>query len=82
MLLFTKENRFAKDKPDLLKKNPLMNLPYVIDGETVITQSNACFLYLGRKFNLNGKNEDEIAKNDQVFFKSKVKTQSKVMCDV
>eukprot|EP00008_Paramoeba_atlantica_P003081 CAMPEP_0201489716 /NCGR_PEP_ID=MMETSP0151_2-20130828/23419_1 /ASSEMBLY_ACC=CAM_ASM_000257 /TAXON_ID=200890 /ORGANISM="Paramoeba atlantica, Strain 621/1 / CCAP 1560/9" /LENGTH=237 /DNA_ID=CAMNT_0047875399 /DNA_START=37 /DNA_END=750 /DNA_ORIENTATION=+ len=56
---------FAKDKPDLLKKNPLMNLPYVIDGETVITQSNACFLYLGRKFNLNGKNEDEIAKNDQ-----------------
>ena len=66
-MLFTKENRLVQAKPVLSKKNPLMNLPYVIDGETVITQSNACLLYLGRKFNLNGKNEDEIAKNDQVF---------------
>jgi len=52
-------------KPSLKSKNPLINLPYVIDGKHIITQSNACFLYFGRKFNLNGKNEEESIKNDQ-----------------
>jgi len=52
-------------KPTLKAKNPLINLPYVIDGNHIVTQSNACFYYLGRKFNLNGKNEEEHIKNDQ-----------------
>mmetsp|Transcript_12566 Transcript_12566/g.35497 ORF Transcript_12566/g.35497 Transcript_12566/m.35497 type:complete len:235 (-) Transcript_12566:594-1298(-) len=52
-------------KPALLEKNALMNLPYVIDGDMVVTQSNACLLYLGRKYGLNGKTEKEISKNDQ-----------------
>jgi len=53
------------EKPALKARNPLMNLPYVIDGDRVITQSNSCLLYLGRKFGLSGKNEDETAKMEQ-----------------
>jgi len=46
-------------KEGLRAKNPLINLPYVIDGDLVISQSNACFMYLGRKLNLLGSNEVE-----------------------
>eukprot|EP01102_Stenamoeba_stenopodia_P021890 TRINITY_DN893_c0_g7_i1.p1 TRINITY_DN893_c0_g7~~TRINITY_DN893_c0_g7_i1.p1 ORF type:complete len:236 (-),score=52.42 TRINITY_DN893_c0_g7_i1:61-768(-) len=52
-------------KPALKERNPLMNLPYVIDGDRVVTQSNACLLYLGRKFGLGGKNEDETVRMEQ-----------------
>jgi len=52
-------------KPALKDRNPLMNLPYVVDGDRVITQSNACLLYLGRKFGLSGKNEDEVTRMEQ-----------------
>lgn len=44
-------------KPDLKAKNPLINLPYVIDGDVILTQSNACCLYVGRKLGLLGNNE-------------------------
>eukprot|EP01038_Epipyxis_sp_PR26KG_P004456 gene4456-6302_t len=47
-------------KNELIKLNPLMNLPYVIDGDMVVTQSNACMSYLGRKFGMLGKNEVEV----------------------
>ena len=43
-----KETWFGGDKPALQKKNALMNLPYVVDGETVVTQSNSVLLYLGK----------------------------------
>ena len=43
-----------------------MNLPYLIDGDNVVAQTNAILSYLGRKYNLNGKTETEIIKNDQV----------------
>ena len=46
-------------------KNALANLPYVIDGETVVTQSNACLLYLGRKLGLMGGTKAETAKAEQ-----------------
>ena len=46
-------------KPALKEKNALMNLPYVIDGDRVVTQSNACLQYLGKKLNLMGKGEHE-----------------------
>merc|ERR1712137_756018 len=55
---------FSK-KPALKERNALMNLPYVIDGDNVITQSNACLMYLGRKFNLVGKNDSDLAKVEQ-----------------
>ena len=36
---------------------PLANLPYLVDGEKCICQTNAIFLYLGEKLGLNGKTE-------------------------
>jgi glutathione S-transferase len=52
-------------KPELKAKNALMNLPYVIDGDNIVTQSNACLEYLGRKFGLLGSNEGEESKTQQ-----------------
>lgn len=40
-------------KLELIKQNSCINLPYVIDGDFVITQSNTCALYLGRKTGLD-----------------------------
>ena len=57
---------FKEDKPKLLKENALMNLPYIQYDDVVVTQSNACLRFLGRKLDLNGKNEKEITNNDQV----------------
>jgi glutathione S-transferase len=56
---------YKHTKPLLKAKNPLMNLPYVLDGlgestagevpdSVVVAQSNACLAYLGRKFGLWG----------------------------
>ena len=42
---------------DLKQLNPLINLPYLIDGDVIVSQSNACFTYLGRKFDMLGKYE-------------------------
>ncbi len=42
---------FSK-KPELKAKNPLINLPYVADGDMVLAQSNACMAYLGRKLGM------------------------------
>ena len=36
---------FGKDKPELKKKNSMINLPYLIDDDEVITQSNSILLY-------------------------------------
>jgi glutathione S-transferase len=41
-------------KAELSKKNPLANLPFVIDGDVVVTQSNACLTYLAGKLGLMG----------------------------
>ncbi|GFY41279.1 glutathione S-transferase [Trichonephila inaurata madagascariensis] len=35
------------------------NLPYYIDGNIRITQSTAILRYLGRKYGLDGKNEQD-----------------------
>jgi glutathione S-transferase len=54
-------------KPDLKAKNPLINLPYVIDGEgTIVTQSTACMLFLGRKLSLLGKNDLDLVQCEQL----------------
>ena len=47
-------------KPALLSRNALMNLPYIEDDGVFVAQSNACLLHLGRKFKLNGANEQEV----------------------
>jgi len=48
-----KEKWFGERKPELLKKNACINLPYIVDGELVITQSITCTLYLGKKFGID-----------------------------
>ena len=48
-----REKYFGGDKPELAKKNPLINLPYVVDGETVVTQSNSVLIYLGKKLGID-----------------------------
>ncbi|XP_077190307.1 glutathione S-transferase Mu 1-like isoform X1 [Paroedura picta] len=42
------------------------NLPYLIDGETKITQSNAIIRYIARKHNMCGESEDEIIRVDML----------------
>lgn len=48
-----KETWFGADKPELLKKNSCMNLPYIIDGDMVVTQSNTCVFYLGKRLGID-----------------------------
>ena len=47
------ERWFGRDKPALAQQNALINLPYVVDGETVVTQSNSCLLYLGQRLGID-----------------------------
>lgn len=42
-----------------------MNLPYILDGDRVISQSNSCAAYLGRKFGMLGSTEDELIKCEE-----------------
>lgn len=50
-------DEWASYKAELLKVNPFANLPFVKDGDRVVTQSNACMSYLGAKFGLLGNGE-------------------------
>merc|ERR1711935_690279 len=42
------------------------NLPYLIDGNIKVTQSNAILRYLGRKFGLDGKTEADKVRVDMM----------------
>merc|ERR1719245_2643824 len=46
--------------------NPLANLPYIVDGDVCVCQTNACFLYLGDRFGLNGKTPADHLKTVQL----------------
>merc|ERR1719337_88773 len=48
-----KEKWFGEKKPELIQQNACINLPYIIDGENVVTQSNTCMLYLGGKLGID-----------------------------
>lgn len=48
---------FKGRKPEILKLNPLANLPYIVDGQTCVAQTNAILVYLGDKYNMNGSSE-------------------------
>jgi len=48
-----KEKWFGEKKPELAQKNSCINLPYIVDGDTVVTQSNTCMLYLGAKLGID-----------------------------
>ncbi|XP_070574573.1 glutathione S-transferase Mu 1-like [Ptychodera flava] len=43
---------------------PFPNLPYMIDGDVKLTQSNAILRYLARKANLLGTNDTEVIRVD------------------
>ena len=63
------------DKIVLKKKNSLINLPYIelIDSsgnELLISQSNACLSYLGRKFKMFGVNEIEQIQCEQLLLET------------
>ena len=48
-----KKTWFGERKPSLMKDNSCINLPYVQDGDNVVTQSNTCLLYLGKKLGID-----------------------------
>jgi len=63
------------DKIVLKKRNSLINLPFIelinsSGNELLISQSNACLSFLGRKFNMFGKNELEISKCEQLLLET------------
>ena len=63
------------DKIKLKNRNSLINLPYIElidanDNNIVISQSNACLSYLGRKFNMFGNNEIEETQCEQLLLET------------
>lgn len=48
---------FEKKKPELIKINSCINLPYILDGDKVITQSNTCMLYLGKSLGIDSEGD-------------------------
>lgn len=53
---------FNSIKPKLSEKNPAITLPYLIDGETVISESDGIIVYIihkAKKTELLGRNADE-----------------------
>lgn len=50
------------DKPKLKEKNAFINLPYIksADGSVLVTQSNSCMSYLGRRLRMWGNNEEQV----------------------
>jgi len=48
-----KETWFGGKKPGLAAQNSCINLPYIVDGDLVVTQSNTCLVYLGRKLGVD-----------------------------
>lgn len=51
-------------KDTLLGEYPFPNLPFLADGDVLVTQSNAILRYLGRKNGLLGTTEEEMVKVD------------------
>lgn len=58
-----KKAYIAEKEHNLLQYTPFMNLPYIADEreKVVLTQTNACFQYLGNEFGMMGKTSLEHA---------------------
>jgi len=65
-LMYKEYSAYVADKEIYKKINPYFNLPSIIDNDQVICQSNACFLYLGKKLGLDGEGSDTQLKIVQV----------------
>jgi glutathione S-transferase len=57
---------FKEDKPKILEKNPLANLPYLEAGSDCICQTNACLSYIGNRLRLNGFSRKASLLNEQL----------------
>ena len=57
---------YGVQKKQNIKMNPLANLPYVIENGTMITQTNACLQYLGRRLDMMGDTQQEADDCNQV----------------
>lgn len=57
---------FKEDKPKILEKNVLANLPYIECGNDTICQTNACLSYLGNRLRMNGLGYKARSLNDQL----------------
>lgn len=53
-------------KVELKTQNPFINLPYAIDNDLLISQTNAIFAHLGRKLNLWGTDSLEVSLCEQL----------------
>lgn len=53
--------KYSERKAVLKEKNPLVNLPYIVDGDVVVSQSNSCLQYLGAKLGLDAKDTTSVA---------------------
>ena len=53
-------------KPEFKARNPFINLPYIEDGDVLISQSNACLSYLGRKLGFWGTTPAEEIECEQL----------------
>eukprot|EP00445_Apocalathium_hangoei_P033360 CAMPEP_0203954782 /NCGR_PEP_ID=MMETSP0359-20131031/87638_1 /ASSEMBLY_ACC=CAM_ASM_000338 /TAXON_ID=268821 /ORGANISM="Scrippsiella Hangoei, Strain SHTV-5" /LENGTH=515 /DNA_ID=CAMNT_0050888317 /DNA_START=10 /DNA_END=1557 /DNA_ORIENTATION=+ len=57
---------FKEDKPKILEKTPLANLPYVECGTDCVCQTNACLSYVGSRLRLNGGGRQAQLLNEQL----------------
>ena len=74
-LIYDGSEWHENDKINLKNKNSLINLPYIeiansSSSEMLISQSNACLSFLGRKFNMFGNNEEDISKCEQLLLET------------
>ena len=66
------EGTTTEGSPDHWKSNkftlglPFPNLPYYIDGDVKLSQSNAILRHVGRKHNLYGKDANEASEIDML----------------
>ena len=52
---------WANAKVPLKEDNPLINLPYVSQGGSTISQSIACATFIGRKLSMNGITDEDVS---------------------
>ena len=57
---------FKDRKPAILEMNPLANLPYLVDGEKCVCQTNAILHYLGDKYGLNGSTDAQKVRTEEL----------------
>ena len=74
-LIYDGSEWHENDKINLKNKNSLINLPYIeiansSSSKMLISQSNACLSFLGRKFNMFGNNEEDISKCEQLLLET------------